>query len=334
MKWFRLSRALVMRAFLLVMALAVIASTPPPTIPSSLTVNLAAHRPMQALYQIDAQVAQSGWTADLARSAGDIWESLDDLPRAVSYWEIGAKLQPDDEQLTRRLAQTYLDLEHWSQAVITLSQLLKLNDDNWAHFQLGILQSVLDSSSAAEHLQLAARDPQYQSVVSQLIPVLKEPSDVIRAMQIGVALAGAKLWPAAEYVFQYAASFSPKLPVALAYTGLARDQQGKNGRSQIEQAIALDPNNAQVRYLQGLHLHLAGDEDASLIALQQATVLDPLNPAFAAELAATYNRAGDSVKAEYWYKAAVTLSNNDPRFQALLADFYRQPSVSIVTATP
>lgn len=334
MKLFRFSHALVMRAFLLVMAFTVIASTPPPTIPSSLTVNLAAHRPMQSLYQIDALVAQSGWTADLAKSAGDIWEALDDLPRAVSYWEIAVKLQPDDTSLTRRLAQAYLDLQHWSQAVITLSKLLKLNDDNWAHFQLGILQSVLDSSSAAEHLQLAARDPQYESISTQLIPILKEPSDVVRATQLGVVLASAKLWPAAEYVFQYAASLSPKLPVALAYTGLARDQQGKNGRPQIEQAVAFAPNNAQVRYLQGLHLHLVGDEDGSLIALQQATVLDPLNPAFAAELATSYNRAGDSVKAEYWYKAAVTLSNNDPRFQALLTDFYRQPSVSIVTATP
>ncbi len=334
MKPFRFSRALIMRAFLLVMALSVLASTPPPPIPSSLTVDLAAHRPMQALYQIDAQVAQSGWTADLAKSAGDIWEGLDDLPRAVSYWEIAVRLKPDDEQLTRRLAQSYLDLEHWSQAVITLSSLLKTNDDNWAHFQLGILQSVLDSSSATQHLQLAARDPQYQPVIAQLLPVLNESSDVTRAMQVGVVLAGAKLWPAAEYVFQYAASFSPKLPVALAYAGLARDQQAKNGRSQIEQAVAIAPNNAQVRYLQGLHLHLVGDEEASLIALQQATLLDPLNPAFAAELATTYDRMGDAVKAEYWYKAAVTLSNNDPRFQAMLTAFYVQPSISIVTATP
>ncbi|MEP6984670.1 MAG: hypothetical protein ABI970_03675, partial [Chloroflexota bacterium] len=203
MNWSRLFRALIKRAFLLVMALSVLASTPPPPSGSSLTVDLAAHRPMQALYQIEALVAQSGWTADLAKSAGDIWESLDDLPRAVSYWEIAVRLQPTNEQLTRRLAQSYLDLERWSQAVITLSNLLKLNDDNWAHFQLGILQGVLDSSSATEHFQLAARDKQFQSVANQLIPLLNEPSDSSRAMQIGAVLATAKLWPAAEYVFQY-----------------------------------------------------------------------------------------------------------------------------------
>lgn len=334
MKVSRLFHALIMRAFLLVMAFSVLASTPPPPAASSLVVDLGAHRPMQALYQIEVQATQSGWTADLAKSAGDIWESLDDLPRAVSYWEVALRLNPSDEQLTRRLAQSYLDMERWSQAVIALSSLLKQHDDNWAHFQLGVLQGVLDSASATEHFQLASRDAQFKSVTAQLIPLLTEPSDLSRSMQIGAVLANAKLWPAAEYVFKYAASLSPKMPLAWAYTGLARDQQGKNGRSQIEQAIALAPNDAQVRYLQGLHLHLVGDDDASLIALQQATILNPLNPAFAAELANAYDRSGDSSKAEYWYKAAVTLSNNDPRFQALLTAFYNQPSVNIITATP
>ncbi len=330
----RFFRALTLRAFLLGIAFLTIASTPPPPAPSSLTVNLAAHRPMQALYQIEAQASQSGWTADLAKSAADIWEALDDLPQATAYWEVALSLRLNDEQLTRRLAQSYLDLQRWSQAVITLSNLLKITDDNWAHFQLGVLQSVLDGNTSADQLKLAARDTQFQSVAQQLIPLLSESSDIRRAMKVGTVLVTAKLWPNAEYVFQYAASFSPSLPEVLAYAGLARDQQGKNGRPQIDQAVAVAPNNAQVRYLQGLHLHLVGDETNSLIALQQAAVLDPLNPACAAELAVTYDRAGDAVKAEYWYKAAVTLSNNDPRFQALLTAFYSQPSVSIITATP
>jgi tetratricopeptide (TPR) repeat protein len=330
----RMFRALVVRAFLLGVMFLIVASTPPPPNPSLLTVNLAAHRPMQALYQIEAQVSQSGWTADLAKSAADIWEALDDLPQATTYWEIALSLQPTDERLIRRVAQSYLELQRWSQAVIALSNLLEITDDNWAHFQLGILQSVLDGEIAAEQLTLSVRDNQFQSVVQQLTPLMNEPSDIARAMKVGTVLATAKLWSNAEYVFQYAASFSPPFPEALAYAGLARDQQGKNGRPQIDRAVALAPNNAQVRYLQGLHFHLVGDEANSLVALQQATVLDPLNPAYAAELAATYDRAGDSPKAEYWYKAAVTLSNNDPRFQALLTAFYGQPSVAIITATP
>ena len=89
----------------MVMAFCLLASTPPSPTASSLAINLAAHRPMQALYQIEVQSAQAGWTADLAKSAGDIWESLDDLPRAVSYWEVALRLNPIDEQLNRRLAQ-------------------------------------------------------------------------------------------------------------------------------------------------------------------------------------------------------------------------------------
>ncbi len=335
MNRFRWIRALAMRAFLLALTLPLLASTTPPPPPvSAIANNMNAKRPMQALYQIEALAAQSGWTADLARSAGDIWEALNDLPRAVSYWEIALRFQPTDAQLTRRLAQAYLDLARWSQAVITLSNLLKVSDDNWAHFQLGILQGVLDSASAAEHFRLAARDPQYQSVATELLALQNEVADLNHVMHMGAILSATNQWPAAEYVFQFASSLSPATPEALAYFGLARDQQGKDGHIQIEQAVALAPDNAQVRYVQGLHLHIVQDDNASLLALQDAARLDPLNPAYAAELATAYDRTGDAVQAEYWYKAAVTLSNNDPRFQALLTAFYNQPSVPIVTATP
>lgn len=325
--------ALIMRAFLCLLCIFTLAFTTLPPPPPAITNNLNAKRPLQALYQIEAYAAQSGWTADLARSAGDIWEALDDLPRASSYWELSLHLQPADVQLNRRLAQAYLELSRWSQAVISLTELLEHTDDNWAHFQLGVLQSVLDTASADEHFRLASRDPQYQSVIANLLAV-PPASDVNRAMQIGAVLSTSKQWSAAEYVFQFAASLSPDLPEALAYTGMARDQQGKDGHAQIEEALALASDNALVRYLQGIHLHIVHDDAGSLVALQLATKLDPLNPAYAAELAAAYERTGDSVQTEYWYKAAVALSNNDPRFQALLTAFYNQPSVLVVTATP
>ena len=195
-------RALALRAFLLGLALSLLASTTPPPPPvSAIANNMNAKRPMQALYQIEAFAAQSGWTADLARSAGDIWEALNDLPRAVAYWEIALRAHPKDEQLTRRLAQAYLDSARWSQAVISLSNLLKLTDDNWAHFQLGILQGVLDSASAAEHFRLAARDPQYQSVATELSALQNEAADLNHVMHMGAILSAANQWPAAEYVF-------------------------------------------------------------------------------------------------------------------------------------
>lgn len=332
MNRFLTSQTLITRVFLLIAAFCVLASTPPP--PEPATGTTAAQRPMQSLYQIERQANISGWTLALATTAGDIWESVGDFSRAVAFWELASGLQPDDPVLARRLAQSYLELGRWSQAVMALSRLVDLTDDNWAHFQLGILQSVYDPRAATEHFNLAARDLQFQGVVTALTPALSEPSDLARAMRVGTVLATYIYWPAAEYVFQYAASMTPLLPEALAYTGIARDQQGKDGSSQIEQAVAAAPESAQVRYLQGIHFQLLGNADASVESLTLAANLDPLNAAYAAELGLAYDRMGVSVSAEYWYKAAVTLSSGDPRFEDLLTAFYQQPSVNIITATP
>lgn len=292
-------------------------------------------RPLQALYHIEAQAAQSGWTAELAFTAGDIWESMGDLVRAVSYWELAETYQaPLNANRQRRLAQAYLELYRWSQAVISLSRLADHTDDNWAHFQLGVLQSVYDPRIAAGQFVRAARDPQYQGVVTALQVPLSEPPSLGQSMRVGTLLATYNYWAEAEYIFTVVASTPPVLPDALAYAAVARDQQGKDGALQMEQAVNLAPQNAQVRYLQGIHLRMTGDSEGSLAALKLSVMLDPLNPAYAAEMAAAYERLGDAITAEYWYKAAVTLSNNDPRYAALLTTFYSQPSLTIVTATP
>lgn len=325
-------QTLIARVFLFVATVCVLASTPPP--PDQITDDRTAQRPMQALYRIEVQAADTGWTPALATVAGDIWDGVGDFNRAVAYWELASNMRPDDAVMARRLAQAYLELGRWSQAVISLSRMVDLSDDHWAHFQLGILQSVYDPPAATEHFSLAARDPQFQGVVTALLPALDEASDIARAMRVGTILAARSYWPAAEYVFQYAASMTPLLPEALAYMGIARDQQGKDGGVQIEKAVAAAPNSAQVRYLQGIHFQLIQNVDASLQALTLAASLDPLNPAYAAELGTTYDRMGIAVSAEYWYKAAVTLSNGDARFEDLLTAFYQQPSVNIITATP
>lgn len=318
--------ALQLRAFFLSAAIVLLADTPVPTTQSEqIAANIQSNRPFQALYQIEYSAAQLGWTADLARQAGDIWHSLDDVPRAAAYWELAVRLNPANGVLTRHLAQAYITLQRWSQAVVALNRVVELNGDSWSHFQLGLLQAAFNPQMAASHLQIAARDPQFEALNNQLLPLLDtQLPDAASVMRIGVILAAHDHWDYAEHVFQYAAALVQPFPEALAYIGLARDRQDKSGAEFIIQAAAHAPDNAQVRYLEGLHLRLTGDEQGSLEALQQAAVLDPLNPAYAAELALAYQRLGSAVQAEYWFKAAVALSNNDPRFQQMLDDFYSQ----------
>jgi tetratricopeptide (TPR) repeat protein len=318
--------ALGLRAIFLCSSFALLADTPaPPASEQYIATNIQSDRPFQALYQIEYNAAQFGWTADLSRQAGDLWHSLGDVSRAVTHWEGAVRLDPANATLARHLAQGYIALQQWSQAVIALNRVVELNDDNWSHFQLGLLQAAFNPQRAVAHFRLAARDPQFEALNDALSPLLNMTlPDATTVMRIGVILAAYDHWEYAEYVFQYAASLVQPFPEALAYIGLARDRQGKTGTEFINQAVTHAPANAQVRYLQGLHLRLRGDEQGSLEAFQQAANFDPINPAYAAELAFAYQQLGSAVQAEYWFKAAVTVSQNDPRFQKLLDDFYSQ----------
>jgi tetratricopeptide (TPR) repeat protein len=297
---------------------------PPPSLQQLMYSDLTSGRLMQALYQAQSLALRDGWSGDVAHVAGQAWEQMGDPARAAAYFEIAAQANPADVALNRHLADLYLNLQLWSQARDTLRHLLDLTpDDNRAHYQLGLLETTFYPASANAHLQLAARDLLYKDLSFELLPLLgTEKTDASTAMQIGLVLASHDLWPYAELAFGQASALGDPFPEAIAYLGLAQDKQGKDGSDEVNQAIALAPHNAQVLYLQGLHLRTTFNYVASLNAFSQAIAADSTNPGYAAELSTAYRLVGDLGNAEQWLKTAVELSNNDPRFQALLTDFY------------
>lgn len=289
-----------------------------PTLAERLQANLRADRPVQALYQLEALALGQGWTATHLSLAGDLWLELGDVGRAVAYWE--AALTPDsDAGLLRKLADGYIRLQQWTEASITLTQLVgAASGDAWAHYQLGLLHSYADPAAAAEHLRAAARNPIYRPVSEALLSLEANADPAVTALRTGLALAANDLWPQAEAAFAYAAALGDPYPEALAYAGLARDQQGKDGGAQIARALALGPQISLVRYLEGLYHRLNGDDAASIAALRLAVMLEPQNPAYAAELGAAYQRSGDFSQAQFWMQQALMLSGGDPRFQDML----------------
>jgi tetratricopeptide (TPR) repeat protein len=288
-------------------------------------------RPVQALYQIEALADAQGWTPERLRLAGDVWHEMGDVTQALPYWEAAGVGLPDDTLLARMLAESYLTLQRWTQAVDQLNRLVEMDfSDVWAHYQLGMLRAAFDPPTAETHLKLAVRAPEYQDVAATLLFVIDEyGTDPLIGMPVGLALADADQWPLAELAFQYAADVGQQYPEALAYVGLARDRQGKDSRAAIQQAVALGSQNAVVRFIQGLHLREQEDLAGSLDALVQAAVLDPDNPAYYAELGSAYRLLGDLENAEHWLREAVEISNQDPRFQQLLALFYAEEGPSL-----
>lgn len=291
---------------------------------ASLDASLRSGRVMQALYHVEALANETGWTAELAWMAGGIWEGAGDLTRAVAYWEVAADAQPNDVALTRQLAMSYITLQRWQDARHNLRRLVALTpEDNWAQYYLALLELDTDEGRARERLENVIASPLYGDTALALLSVLDSGAEIAqKRLTLGAVLAAREVWPFAERLFAAASTPETPLPEALAYAGLARDRQGKDGSVQIAEAIALSSDNAQVRYLQGLHLRTVGDELGSREAFESAVALDPLNPAYAAELGTAFQRLGNLPAAENWLKSAVESSGDDPRFQELLADFY------------
>ncbi len=296
--------------------------------------NLRGGRPVQALYQIEVQAAQIGWTPDSLKLAGYLWRDMGDVTRALPYWEAAALSLPDDVALVRSLAQAYVDLQRWPQARDMLGRLVALApDDHWAHYQLGLVLAAFDPHAAEAHLLEVLYDPFYAEDAEALLQVLEDnSSDRLVSLHVGITLSGLELWPYAELAFERASNLAQPFAELLAYTGLARDRQGKDGSAWMEQAVALDPQNPQVLYLLGLHLRSVDDLEGSLEALIQAVSLTPQNPAFYAELGTAYRLTGNLTQAEHWLQVAVWVSDNDPEFLRLLALFYAEESYNLTSA--
>lgn len=292
--------------------------------------NLVQGRLMQALYQAEAQAARTGWTPELLTAAGTIWYTSGDPLLAVDYWQAAVQLAPDQVSLVRRLAETLIEVQRWPEAVDALNHLVTLTpDDRWVHYQLGVILAASNPPEATIYLQTAALEGAYQETANALLAVMSPTGDADGAMRVGTELAGRNLWPYAELAFTYAAAAQQSFPEALAYIGLARDRQGKDGGEQIAAALRLAPDNAQVMYLDGLHLRTVGDTVGSLDMLLRAAIIEPENPAFAAETGTAYQLVGDLEQAEAWLKIAVTLSGNNPDFERLLTLFYAEEGFNL-----
>ncbi len=300
-----------------------------------------ARRPVQALYHLEALVSEHGWTSERHRLAGDLWFTLGDAPQALFHWQ---QARPDDPLTLQSVTRLYLMQEDWPAALEALQTLVGLQPDNpWANYHLGMLLAPSNPNQAQAHLQKAMQDPAFQEPARAVRVTLLENRSrqqiegvdhVGVPVLVGLSLIEHDEWRYAELALSYAnalyqAANDAPLPEALAYLSLARDKQGKDGASAIQQAVALRPDDPQIRFLEALHYRHTGAYDASLGAIIQAVALAPDNPTLYAELGTAYRLTGDLQQAEYWLRQAVAFSKNDPIFQNLLAQFYSDEAYNL-----
>jgi tetratricopeptide (TPR) repeat protein len=293
----------------------------PPSLSQQIDDNLERSRPIQALYAIERLAHEQGWTPTLAAQAGDIHRDLGDLNSAVAVWE---RVANPDAVLLRDLARAQLALGRWDDALGTLTLIIaQTPQDAWAHWHIALLQAPVDPLTALASLPIAAADPAYAPIATVVQESLSGvQNDTLLPMRVGIVLADHGQWQYAERAFERAAALNAPYAEALAYLGVTRVMQGKDGAQVMLQAVALEPVNARIRYLQGVYLRAIGDARGAIDALGQAAALAPDTPLYFVELAQAYRDLRDLQQAEYWLRVAVAVSGNAPRYLEILALFY------------
>lgn len=220
------------------------------------------------------------------------------------------------------VAQQQRATQDWQRLEQTLRTILSSDPAHTgANLWLGLL--LLPDTDGVRHVQIASSTPHEQQPLAAAVLGIVSVEGYTPA-DVALRLVEAGEWAFAERFLTQQIEQNNLDAWAYAYRGYVRDQQNRNGLSDIQQAISLEPTLSIGFYMLGLHERSAGNLPASLNALQEAYLLEPDNPALAAEVAAGYQLAQDRESAEEWFGLAVSLAPDDVRFVRLQAAFYAE----------
>lgn len=195
-----------------------------------------------------------------------------------------------------------------------------------AQLNLGIVTALVDPARALSPLKtalgLSAAPPPLAAELAQAIEdALPSQDRAFELAQVGQALARADRWDLAALALTQAIILEPEYIEALAYRGLALDQIGQNGLSDMERARSAVPEAVLPHLFLAQHWLLQRDPDQAVAELRKAETIEPDNPAVEAQLGQALAMSGDLQSALAAYGQAASLNPGSFEFQALLAGF-------------
>jgi tetratricopeptide (TPR) repeat protein len=292
---------------------------------------LGAQRPALADSYLRALGDYGGWRAELYRQRAAILGRMGTSHLSRIFWQASLDGSRSDLPTLRQLTELALTAREWNVALGYLRQRLAIDPrDEWTLYTTGLLLAPSGPAEAWQVLTLAAADPQYRPVASQILDVLEahgsEATEVV-ALRLGLTLLNAGEYAAAEQALTLAAQ--PPNPVTLAFLGLVRDQQGRDGFPLIAQALTLVPDDPQVNYVAAVHYRLAGQLDLALAILNNIGSRDPRSAAIAVEIGTIHRMRGRFTEALDWFKLASALAPDEASFAALLSSFYADEDLDL-----
>lgn len=196
------------------------------------------------------------------------------------------------------------------------------------------LLGALDPHEAVEHLREIVRvesdSADLEREILLLVHDAQDRSQATTLAEVGQIYARYQHWGLAALSFQRAVELEPDYSLAWAYLGLAFEQTGGDGSSEILRARSELPMDPRPHVFLAIHLVKAGQPNRARASLDTAAALDPENPAIAAQLGSVYAEIGDFSAATQAYLAAAELAPDDGRFWLLLASFSLEHDLDLV----
>jgi tetratricopeptide (TPR) repeat protein len=277
-------------------------------------------------------LSQWGWVY-----LGEAYQQRGDATSAMTAWE---RALPSAQaygllaQVQRRNGDFPVAIADWQ------ASLAQASDNAAAHYQLGLLLAATAPGDALTELMRAAElDPSLDAQVQSLRTALNTASlsgdPAYQFLVSGRALGALGEWDLAAEAFRNATAVYSDYAEAWAWLSEAKQQQGQDGKIEIERALVLNPDSAMLQGLYGIYLQRQKQPEKAITAFQKAAELEPESPGWQMALGGAYEQTGNLVAALDHYQRATELAPDEATSWQALAEFSLRNGVDLTgTALP
>jgi tetratricopeptide (TPR) repeat protein len=258
---------------------------------------------------------------------GDAHYRSGNVQSALEIWE---QLREDglgSTQVYNRLGHVYYQQGRYDDAIETFRIATRLDAlDSDSQYMLGLLLAAQSPQDALSVLIRAAQlDPKLDSTIQGLRRglnlALLSSSKAAQLTGAGRALVAARAWTLAKEAFINAAETDSHYAPAWAWLGYVNQVLDAGGLIELNQALELDPNSAEIRGLRAVFFMRENRFEEAQVEFEEAARLEPLSPGWQVALGDVVARTGNVPQGLAYFQRAIELSPRSADYWRALANF-------------
>jgi tetratricopeptide (TPR) repeat protein len=258
---------------------------------------------------------------------GDAYYRLGEVESALEQWEGLRNDGLGSAQLYNRLGHVYYQQGRYDDAAEAFAIATRVDDlDADSHYMLGLLLAAQSPQDAFSPLIRAgqldpALDPVIQVLRRGLNIALLSSDKAAQLTGAGRTLIAVGAWSLAREAFLNATEADSRYAPAWAWIGQVKQVFQEGGLTELDRALELDSNSAEIRGLRGVYFLRENQFGEALVEFEEAARLEPMNPDWQVALGDVIARTGDVPVGLEHYQAAIDLSPRKADYWRALANF-------------